>query len=122
MKRSQLFALIRETMDMITFTDAPIELEVFFEERNGGDGWDHLELDRSHAHDFWHVTSMNTGATVVQSGNPSHVVHDLRALIGRNYDITGIVVTGRGWEGQSHQLLLYPGGDRPLPQRRLPRI
>ena len=121
MQRSQRFTLLREAMDMLTFTDAFVTLEVMYEERNGGN-WDELEIRRYGGHNFWDVVSMNTGATVIDSGDPSQVLHDLRNLIDRNHDITCIRLNGRGQNGDLHEVVLFPGGQRPLPQRELPRF
>jgi hypothetical protein len=121
MQRSQRFTLLREAMDMLTFTDAFVTLEVVYEERNGGN-WDRLEIRRYGGHNFWDVVSMNTGATGVDSGEPSQVLHDLRNLIDRNHDITWICLSGPGQNGDLHRVVLFPGGERPLPQRELPRF
>lgn len=121
MNRSQRFALIREAMDLLAFTDANVIVELVYADRNGDNG-DGLELRRYGGHDIWDVYSTTTYATVTHSENPSQVVHDLRDLINPNYDITWIGLHGVGQNGDVHEVVLYPGGERALPRRRLPRI
>lgn len=126
MNRSQRFALIREAMDMLSFTDAAINVQVEYEARNG-DVWDSLEISRLEGRSLYRVVSRPTGASVIQVGVSSQVMHDLRALIDRNYDITWISLVAWGRErfgghedGAWQDVKLYPGeGYLPLPRRRL---
>lgn len=121
MRRSQLFALIREALDMLSFTEAAIDLHISYEHRNGNGG-DDLEIQRHGGHNIYHVVSTHTGVRVIDSGESSHVMHDLRALIDRNHNITRIGLVGPEPDAGFGNVVLYPyGGDQglPLSQRRL---
>lgn len=126
MNRSQRFALIREAMDMLSFTDAAVNVHVEYRARNG-DVWDSLEISRLEGRSLYRVVSRPTGASVIQLGVSSQVMHDLRALIDRYYDITLISLVGWGRDrddghedGAWQDVKLYPGeGHLPLQRRRL---
>lgn len=125
MNRSRRFALVREAMDMLSFTDAAINIGVDYRDRNG-DLENNLEIERLEGHNVYRIVSRVTGALVVDPAESSQVMHDLRALIDRDFDITLILLVGWGWDlegwhenGAWQDVTLYPGGEHiSLPRRR----